>query len=182
MKRDTLEKWIFLSQSGELDQVRRYLLNRALARDPELQRFANDVERLMAITHAWSVAQPGPHTAEAIHARLAAPPDRREIIEIRPHPIRRLWPILAGATALILAIALGTLRSPNTDPTRAQTPAPLAADEALLVWDDQIDVELDNLMELVSLASVEESVRPDAMAEDEESLIREWMALEGINI
>lgn len=182
MNRDKLEQWILLRQSGELGRVRGFLLDRALARDPELRRYADDSARIMSAARAWSVAQPGAHTAEAIHARINEAPDRREDIIIRAEPAFRLWPILAGVTALLLAVALITLKAPERVDSVARTPAAPHDVQAPLAWEDHVDAELDALMELVSLNGTDESARPGAPTTDEESLVRELLALEGIAI
>ncbi len=182
MNRDKLERWILLRQSGELGRVRGFLLDRALARDPELRRYADDSARIMSAARAWSVAQPGAHTADAIHARIHEAPDRREEITLRPEPGFRLWPILAGVTALLLAVVLFALKAPERAESVARTPAAPPDAQAQLAWEDHVDAELDALMELVSLNGTDESARTGANATDEELLVRELLALEGIAI
>lgn len=182
MIRDKLEQWILLRQSGELDRVRGFLLNRALVRDPVLRRFAEDSARIVGTARAWSVTQAGALSADAIHARIQKATDRRDELVLRPEPGYRLWPILAGAIPLFLALALFTWKSPERTDSVVRAPAATRDAQPQLDWEDHVDAELDALMDMVLSNGADESARADMNRADEETLIRELLVLEGIAI
>ncbi len=177
MKRDKIERWILLRSAGELGRWRTRRLERLLARDPEARAFEADVARLAREARAWSVAQPGSHTAEAIHARLHAAPDRRETLALAPDRIHRWWPALAGVTAaLVLALGLWVALSGSMRTDVAEQPQVEA-----LAWEDGVDAELDALQEWLLSSTAEDQASAAPLA-DEEQLIRELLAMEGITI
>ncbi|HMP74863.1 MAG TPA: hypothetical protein PKE12_01080 [Kiritimatiellia bacterium] len=172
MNRDKIEQWILLRQAGELGPWRTRRLERLLARDPALRAFAADAEHLTHTARAWSVAQPRPHTAEAIHARIHAPVDRTEEWVFQPTHRAIRWPALAGVAALAL-VALGLWFRPPTEPARVAD-----AGEMELTLDAWMDEELEALQDIVAWVYGTGENGATVM-DDEEKLIRELLALEG---
>lgn len=182
MNREKIERWILLRQSGELGRWKTRRLERYLARDPDLQRFETDLRTLSEASRAWSLQSPDTHTAETIHARLTAPVDRRDSFALRPSGRVALWPILVGATALLfLGVGLWSHRIAPAGDQIAVVNEP-AAGTVELAWDDGVDQELDALQDLVTGDNNETAQTTTTANYDEEYLIRELLALEGITI
>lgn len=177
MNRDKIERWILLKSTGELGRWQTWRLERLLANDPEARAFEADTARLAQAARAWSVAQPGPHTAQSIHARLHTESDRRDTLVFAPARTHGWWPVFAAAAAILLVGAGLWLRMSGT-------PHPEQAAERTveaLAWDDGVDAELDALQDWLVASTAEESARTVTVA-DEDQLIRELLALEGITI
>ena len=171
-----MEQWVLLRQAGELGPWRTRRLERLLARDAALRAFAADAEQLSRAARAWSVSQPPPHTAEAIHARLSAPADRTAEWVFQPGRHRAWWPALAGAAALAL-VALGLwFRGP------AEPAAVADSGEVELALDAWVDAELDALQDIVAWVDDTGANGEAALVDEEEQLIRELLALEGHTI
>ncbi len=180
MNNDTIERYILLQQSGELGPIRAWRLNRALSRSPEARRFASDLQRLTESARDWTVPLPGPRAAEAIHARLREASDRREVLAFQP-PLRRRYGLaFATACALVLISLFFYVRPADRTATDSQSPT--LDQTSAFAWDDGVDEEIDALLELVAITANEEPSLNGAAALDEDQLIREWLALEGIAI
>jgi len=166
MKRETAEQWMLLEQSGELDPIRRALLRRHLARNPEDRNFIADADRIMRDARSLTDI---PDISSQARAAIRIAAEERET----DGTALRWQPALAFA---VLAIALfgGWLvfRTP---------PAPQVAEiktvvESDLAWDNGIDAEISELNSLLA-SSIDESDTTDL-----ETIASELLELEGSEI
>lgn len=183
MKRDTLERWVLLKQSGELSRWKEWLLTRRLARDPALQAFAQDAGDIGLLSRSHTPGELPAHVADAIHARLSEPVDRRSIITLEPEPGKIWRPAFAWAACLaVLAAGALYMRLGDDQATPSRTLATAEADR--LAWNDSLDATLDEMDAWLAGGSAEVAAnQPSSNGNgEEEQLIRELLALEGITI
>jgi hypothetical protein len=173
MNRDTLEKWVLLDQSRELDAVRRLLLRRALGRDEALRAFAADARGLAHLASRHPAPGPG---AGVIATILAA--GRQAAAD---HPARApewTWrPALAvaGAVAALALVVYAAL--PQFRPAHPGAAAPGTA-TSVLAWDDNLDAAFDSLQGIAALKDTAWN-GPD---DETEKIARELLDLEGETI
>lgn len=181
MNRDKMERWILLKHSGELSTWRMRKLTRLLAKDAELRQFDADLLMLNNASRAWTMPGTSTPAAEAVHAQLTAPADRREAFAIRVTPRPSFWPTLLGATALlVLGAGLWVQHARHLGTPRTAATAPTATIQRL-AWEDGMDDEISELQELLTLASADTASFTTA-SRNEEELIRELLALEETTI
>ncbi len=137
MKRETLEQWMLLEAAGELDGFRRWWLRRAVARQPALREWQQELEALQALARATAPAVPPlPRDVRAaILEAAAAEPARGHALSLRP-----AW---AGAAALVLAGGIVLMRPAGTPPSPSA--AHPAASKEVLAWEDGLDTKLATL-------------------------------------
>lgn len=172
MNRDKLERWSLLDEAGELGGVRRWLLRRALARDRELAAFRQGSLELTRLSRAASPNRPlPPASLGAIRQEAAQVMQEQRDKAPSIHHVRPAF-ALGAAAALAIAAYFGF---------------PRAATEALVLngataslpteW-NAIDDDLAALNQL--LASSFDTA--EVSADEEESLARELLKLEGTEI
>jgi hypothetical protein len=182
MKRDTFERWVLLKQSGELCRWKDWLLTRRLARDPALQAFAQDAGDLGLLSRSRAPGALPDGIVDAIHARLEAPADRRAIIAPAPEPNGVWRPAFALAICVILLAAGGVFWWRGDAPVGAH---PTAAQESdRLAWNDALDGALDEVDAWLAGDWTGADAVPARLNRngEEEQLVRELLALEGITI
>ncbi len=160
MKRETAEQWMLLEQSGELDPIRRALLRRHLARNPEDRVFITDADRIMR--DAKSLADV-PDLSAQTRAAIRIAGEERE----RAGDAFRWRPALAFALLAVALLGGWFMIRPS--------PAPQVT-EADLAWDNGIDAEISELNSLLA-SSADESETTDL-----ETIASELLELEGSEI
>jgi hypothetical protein len=171
MKKETIERWVLLDSTGELDAVRRWLLRR----QPEADRIRRDVQDL--VRSAGPAETAGPSDA----VLLAIEREARRMHAGRPGPDRAsAWrPVLALASVAAIALAAWLAVRPAPEVTAPQA----APADPELAWDNGIDTDLAELKSLVAMATDETESSADATAAtDINSLASELMELEGPTI
>lgn len=169
MKREKAEQWMLLEQSGELDPIRRALLRRHLARNPEDRNFIADADRIMRDARSLTDI---PDISSQARAAIRIAAEEREM----GGTASRWQPALAFA---VFAIALfgGWLvfRTPPA-PQVTEAPAVKTVAESDLAWDNGIDAEISELNSLLA-SSADESDTTDL-----ETIASELLELEGSEI
>ena len=182
MKRDTLEKWILLEQSGELDDRRRAALEHALKSDPDARAYRN---ALRGITEAARTEPDAATPDAAVTARI--------LREARKHRDRSgpgvlvrfpVWgPRLAYAAAgLVLAVGGWlVLHKPPSGDIVQDVPHEPAENAEILAWDDGFESDL-ALISSIMAYTEEEWNLPAESDPDLDDLARELIELEDTNI
>ncbi len=156
MKTDTINKWILLEQSGELDLLRAWLLRRELARNAEARSFRDDLLRIASASRALASDSPA---ARATLAAIMEEAERHAAAPPRPAQEVASWTAWRPAYAVaILALSAGALwlllQRPDQSPATASTTLPLPTSlVAAPEWDDGLDTELTSLDNEISLTS-----------------------------
>lgn len=180
MNTEKLEQWVLLKHSGELSPWKARRLERHLAQNAELRQFDADLRTLNEASRAWQVEPRNSDAAVAMRAQLAATPDRRVEFALPPSRARAWQPILLGAAALLL-LGLG-LWFRNAEPANNQiSSSELLPVENAFAWNDEIDAEMDSLEAILAATGDEVASLSDGSTE-EESLVNNLLALEGIKI
>lgn len=180
MKNETAERWMLLKQSGELDPVRSWLLERHFAHHPEARDAMDGMNRLADAVRRMPIAGPGEDVIAAIQREARAATGRS--VEVNGAPSRKpAWrPALAwAAAAAALAVASWLVVQ---QPQQAQEHrVAAAADDAELAWDNGIDSDLAELSSMLALANDETEATADAST-DLDTIVTELIALEGSEI
>lgn len=181
MKRDTIEKWVLLKQSGELDLVRDWLLRRAMCRDAGARRFQDDLNRITAAARGSVDAVPGNSAAlAAILSAAGKNSSRSEEFGFEPSRPAPAWrPALAFAALVLIAGATWlALQKPGVTPPIAQTTT--TQPEQALPWDDGLDKKMDELNTMLAESSDEWD--STAGGSDLDTMAEELMQWEGSHI
>ncbi len=184
MNRDTMERWVLLKQSGELGRWRGWILARRLARDRDLRDFAQDAADLGLASRSRAPGCLPDNLIHAIHDRLSESTDRRAFFTVEPETgWRPGWKFAAAACAVALAAAVVYVLRPGDPGLLASDPASAPAVEQL-AWNDSLDAALDEVDAWLAGRPAEEAGASDTEGptSEEELLIRELLALEGIAI
>lgn len=167
-------QWILLESSGELSRFKQRRLHRALERDPELKRYAEEIRELEALEQNTAPIPP-PFSTSQIEYQAR----RRQ--QHSPHAdFLTLWqPALAyGAIALALGMSIIYLSRnwEGTGPTLAQRPP----EAGVLDWEDpyldaleELNLQLANLEEVHEHPEMEENWIMDEL----DSLARDLLKL-----
>jgi len=175
MKCSYMERWLLLRDSGELDPIRSRLLERHLATCPACRASAALLNTGRSALHAVPV----PTMSEAdIRTLIAA---ARNNAAAPSAAFAWLRPALAAAAALAIVVTGFLWSSRNTTPGSAVARATTPAADNLAAWDDSFEEDLATIDEMV-LSSVSETSYANGTAADEESLAKEWLALNGVEI
>ena len=189
MKRETLEQWVLLRDSGELGALQSWRLKRALARDPELRAFEQSVSSLTRAVQSTSDVPPVPSYSmhQILRAAESALPPSED--RTKPAPVRWLLPLVSYSILILVAIggllALrlivpGGISGPNV--VKAPTPpAPITSEEAL-AWEDGFEEVMSALQ--TTLASADESWMNGSTtaSTDEETIAEQLLSLENTEI
>ena len=183
MKRETAERWMLLEQSGELDPIRRWLLQRHLAQHPGDRAFQDDMNRIVRAARSLS---DGPDISAQVRAALGVAAAQRG-----PQDTAWGWqPALVFTTLTLLLLTGWLMNRPVTIPAPTEVavaPAdkttPDAAD-AELSWDNGIDKEISELQSQFAMASddAETSETQSTDTSDLETIATELLQLEGSKI
>ncbi len=134
MKKEKLEKWILLEQSGELSSQKLRLLERELTSSKNAQALRIE---LRTLTNA--VVQPdvelSPWTVTKIDARLRR--ERRAVLNLKP--------ILAVAAGLAVITGIMNFHGDQT----SSTPAIVIASAGVDVWSDPLEKDLNKVENLI---------------------------------
>lgn len=174
MKRQRMEELVLLEQSGELNFIQRWRLERSLAREPGLVRFRDDLRRLTTVSRS---AAPADELNPAVLGEI-----RKAAAEHPPHAPSWLaesasWlrPAIALAACAVVIFGIGLInqyRPPAGAPPVARMTGPAESR-----WNDGIDRELAGVS---SLLAANFDVTSDVVPADVNDIARELLYLEGM--
>lgn len=169
MKTEKIEQLMLLEQSGELGFIGRWQLRHALATQPELAKFRDELE---AVTRASrEAALPGCEVPADVLGEI-----RKAAAEQNTHPVPLdvmfgswLRPAIALAAILVTITGIGVVNHLQ------DSGEPLSVARQTSAWNDGFDNELTNLDRMLA-ANFDAAESLDA-----DSLARELLQLEGIS-
>lgn len=171
MKTEKVEQLMLLEESGELGLIGRWQLRRALAAQPKLAKFRDELRVLSEASRGVSL--PGFDLPPAVlgEIRKAAAEQGEHTIPLDAIYGSWLRPAIALAAILVVVTGVGVVnhfQSPGVSQLAQARPAG---------WNDNFESEL-NSVSMMLAANF--GTAADAAALDADSLARELLALEGI--
>lgn len=167
-------QWLLLESSGELSRLNRWRLERALQKDPGLQRYADEIQQL---TRLERDAAPEPPAFNTTRIEYQARREQRHASRV---DFLSLWqPALAyGAIAIALGMTVVYLSRnwENAAPRLAQQ----TLEEGVLDWEDPYLEVLEELnLQLAGLGEDQGYMQNNAdwITEDLDTLARELLEL-----
>ncbi len=171
MKTEKIEKLVLLEQSGELNFVRRWQLRRALARNPALKKFRDDLQQLTAVSRA---SGPADDLNPAVLGEIRRAAAEQSQQGFAAADISGAWLRPAIAMVAVFVVISGiTLINQYRPPVRTALAAHFGHHGAR--WDDNIDAELSNVSSMLG-ANFDSGT--DLASSDVNAMARELISLE----
>lgn len=199
MNCESIEHKILLAQSGELSGIGRWRLARHTRACPRCRQYQADLDRLTTVARsAGGDADVNGAVIERI--RAAARRESSHSVEFRLRPNREpfglMWrpALLYGALSILLLTGFWLAIRPSLRPQETRvamvvpTPAPAPATQPAVAadWDDGVDSRIDEIGNLLAMASGEDGYADSSGAESEtedvNTIAEELLALEGEHI
>lgn len=172
MKTEKIERLILLEQSGELNFVRRWQLGRALARQPGLQKFRDDLQQLTAVSRA-AMPEGGLNPMILGEIRKAAAEQNQHGFGKETGFAPWLKPAIACAAVLLVGGGIALLNQ-YRPPVIAKIAAHFGHKNAK--WDDGVDAEISGVSNMLAANF---DTAGEAVPADANAIARELIDLEG---